>query len=212
MMTPDRIYGEYRDKPKAVAWYKITEDLAAGICQAASDVRLSYDIDSQEGVQLDVIGNILVINRNTLTDILFPVYECGDTDAQCGNDEIQCSQPSLGQSESALSDEYFRILLKSKIAKNNSMATIDDLIAAISITLSGKRVTVQDNEDMSFSFSILDPISDIERTLITTKDIIPKPQAVRLVGFLEEAGIVQCGDDTLQCGDVAAECVGFTII
>jgi len=75
MSTPPRIYAQYADKPKAVSWYAITPTIAQEITDAASAVTVSYDIDTQEGVQLDIIGAIVNAPRGPLTsDIQYRLF------------------------------------------------------------------------------------------------------------------------------------------
>jgi len=60
---PNRVYAQYRDKPKAVAWYGIIPSLSSEIEDVYESVRKSYDIDANSGQALDVIGRIVVIDR-----------------------------------------------------------------------------------------------------------------------------------------------------
>lgn len=207
---PDRIYAQYRNKPKARAWYDITRSIGDELADAANAVALSYDIDGNSGEQLDVIGRIVVTDRNVLLDTKFTVYQCNDAgENQCGDTAVQCSPLSLVQDQ-GLSDEYFRVLLRAKIAKNNSDATLDGIIDACTIiTPNAPWFRMSDNEDMSFSLENYNELTPIELSLLTTEGLIPKPQGVRFNGFLYGYGIVECGDDELQCGDESAECVGF---
>ena len=64
MNIPDRIYAQYRDKPKAVDWFAIARKLGGSIEDAAEAVRKSYDIDNVLGEQLNVIGRIVVAPRS----------------------------------------------------------------------------------------------------------------------------------------------------
>lgn len=211
-LAPDRVYGQYRTKPKAVQWYDIVPSIAQPICDAAEQVQATYDIDTQVGVQLDIIGAILVINRNLVSDIQQIVFECGDEEAECGDPEVMCS-PQIIFGTDTLTDEEYRLVLKSKIVKNNSPATIDDLIEGITFILTTPtNLVILDFEDMSFAIQVDQTLTPLERELILTKNIIPKPQGVRFAGLIELTDVVQCGDDTLECGDPEAECAGFTII
>jgi hypothetical protein len=208
--APDRIYAQYRTRPKAVAWYKITRTIAAQIGAAADAVRVSYDIDGNSGAQLDVIGRIVGIDRDTIGNVELTVYECNtDGENECGDSLVQCSPKNIA-SDQSLSDEYFRTLIRAKIVKNNSDATIDGIIDAVSfITPDAPWFRLTDNEDMSFSLENYEALTPIQVTLLTTEDIIPRPQGVRFNGFLAGFNYVEVGDSTRQCGDSTAQCVGF---
>lgn len=209
IVAPDRIYSQYRDKPKAVQWFNITREISDQLQDAAAKVANSYDIDNNDGEQLNVIGRIVVQDRDFIANIpLKPYQSNADGDNECGDDEIQCSAVTV-QADAELSDQYYRMVLKSKITKNNSDATIDDILdSVVSIMPNAGQVRLIDTEDMSFTIEFYGNITEIERTLLLTEKLIPKPQGVKFGGFLEGAGFVQCDDEAAQCGDETAQCVG----
>lgn len=144
-----RVYAQYRDKPKAVAWYNIVPTLASQIETAFNGVRYSYDIDTNEGQALDVIGNIVDISR---------------VDAN---------------------DEVFRLLLRAKIAKNNSDATLDSIVTAVQFVTGIQDVSVNDREDMTFTVEFADPLTEQQRNIFNNYDLLPRPQGVNFLGFVE---------------------------
>lgn len=144
-----RVYAQYRDKPKAVAWYNIVPTLASQIETAFNDVRYSYDIDTNEGQALDVIGNIVDISR---------------VDAN---------------------DEVYRLLLRAKIAKNNSDATLDSIVTAVQFVTGIQDVSVNDREDMTFTVEFADPLTEQQRNIFNQYDLLPRPQGVNFLGFVE---------------------------
>lgn len=82
-------------------------------------------------------------------------------------------------------DEVYKIVIKSKAWKNNSDGRIDSISqAAANITGAAVR-KVDDNQDMSFSIIFLEHLSTLARELLVTFDIIPRPQGVKLTGFIE---------------------------
>lgn len=144
-----RVYAQYRDKPKAVAWYNIVPTLASQIETAFNGIRYSYDIDTNEGQALDVIGNIVDISR---------------VDAN---------------------DEVFRLLLRAKIAKNNSDATLDSIVTAVQFVTGIQDVSVNDREDMTFTVEFADPLTEQQRNIFNQYDLLPRPQGVNFLGFVE---------------------------
>lgn len=237
MIAPDRSYAQYRSKPKTKAWCEITPTLASAIYEASEKVRTLYDIDSNEGAQLDIVGRVVVTDRSAFIDISLPVYECNVVQAvtendyvsdgyvsdgyitsstissgeyECGDDEIQCSNVSVGVSVD-LSDDYFRTVLKAKIFKNNSESTIDDILSAYDDVISGEgALRLVDGQDMSYSVEFYGDLTPIEQTLLTEKNLMPKPQGARFKGFLHGIGHIQCNfDGDYECGDESAESVGF---
>lgn len=203
-----RVYNQYRSDHDTVAWYNITPTLGSEILTAFNDITNSYSIDDNEGEQLNVIGRVIDIDRSVIGSVELTVFECDDDSVECDNDDAQCSVIFVSE-DSTLSDEYFRPLLKAKVAKNTSNATIDSIILATKIILSSdQEVRLRDSEDMTFTIEIYDGLAPIDRDLLS-KGIIPTPQGVRLRGVLDGIGIAECGDDEMECGNLNAECIGL---
>lgn len=208
--APDRIYAQYRDKPKAAAWYRIVMRLASKIGSAAESVRTSYDIDTAIGEQLDVIGRIVVAPRSFIDNIpMMPgLFALTDGD-EFGDDGAMFSPLTIGQ-DSQLSDELYRMVIRAKIVKNSSDGSIESILSGINFLLPGANVIrVTDGEDMSFSIEFSGQISNLERYALLNAALIPKPQGVRFNGFLESFGISEFGDIDAEFGDTDAEFTGF---
>lgn len=211
IQTPDRIYAQYRNSPKTVQWLNIVDTIADELCVAVNDVQLMYDIDLNIGEQLNIIGRIIGTDRTVLGSFILEVFEANtDGDNECGDPAVQCSAASVA-GDSELSDTYFRTLIRSKIVKNNSFSTIDGILKAVSfVTPNTLWSKLNDHEDMTFSLETSDTLTEIERTLLVTEDVVPKPQGVRFLGFLELNNLAQCNNEGLfECGDPLNECVGF---
>ena len=194
-MTNKRIYAQYADKPKAVAWYNITPNIAEEIDNVYEAVRNSYDIDANDGEQLNVIGRIVNIDRSFESQVFYEpdTYFGADNDAsQFGGIDSQFE--SVGDTiSSEVSDAIFRVLIKAKIAKNNSDASLDGIVHALSYITNSSPIRVIDNEDMTFSVSFGTALTDIEKFVFNTFDIIPRPQGVKFLGYVDEESITQFG-------------------
>lgn len=208
--VPDRIYAQYRNKPKAVAWYAIARRLGGDISAAAEAVRKSYDIDNNVGEQLDVIGRIVVQSRSFLGNEPLNPAMCAEPDgAEFGDGSAMCSALTIAQ-DGVLSDELYRLVIKAKIVKNNGDATIENILAGMNFLLPNAEVLrVTDGEDMSFSIEFFGEISNLERFALLSAGLVPNPQGVRFNGFLEGFDYTEFGDTTKMCGDSFAQCVGF---
>lgn len=167
-----RIYAQYRDKPKAVAWLKINAQVANSFEAVFDDVAGSYDIDAADSQQLDIIGRIVDIGR------------------------------FYGDNPTALTDDMYRLILKSKIWKNNSDATIDSIILGVAFIIGAENIRLVDNEDMTFSIEFYVTLTDLQRDAITEFDIIPRPQGVQFLGFEEVTATARFGGDGDQFGRV----------
>ncbi|MCK9802081.1 DUF2612 domain-containing protein [Pseudomonas sp. MAFF 302030] len=210
MNIPDRIYAQYRDKPKAVAWYAIARAFGGSIEAAAQAVRKSYDIDTAVGEQLNVIGRIVVAPRSFVGAMpMNPgLFDLTDGD-EFGDDEAMFSALTIDQ-DGQLSDDLYRLVIKAKIVKNNGDATIENILDGMNFLLPKANVLrVTDGEDMSFSIEFYGQITNLERFALLNAGLVPKPQAVRFNGFLEGFDMVEFGDADAEFGDEDAEFVGY---
>lgn len=210
--APDRIYAQYRNKPKAVAWYNITRSLATQIADVAAAVRIMYAIDAAQGEQLDVIGRIVVIPRDFMGKVAMETAACAipaNDPAEFGDTLAMCSATSIDQ-DMSMSDELYRLAIKSKIIKNNSYSTIEDVMSGMNFLLPNAQVIrLVDGEDMSFSVEFYGQITDLERWALVNASFVPKPQGVKFNGFLEALDYAQAGDSSMQFGDSLAQATGF---
>lgn len=207
---PDRIYAQYRNKPKAVAWYRIARELGGNIEAAAEAVRKSYDLDTAQGEQLDVIGRIVVADRSFLgtADLNPGIFDLTDG-SEFGDDDAMFSALTIDQ-DATLSDELYRLVIRAKIVKNNGDATIENILAGMNFLLpSADVIRVTDGEDMSFSVEFYGQISNLERYALLNAGLVPKPQGVRFNGFLEGYNLSEFGDSDAEFGDTSAEFAGF---
>lgn len=210
MNIPDRIYAQYRNQPKAVDWYAITRVLGGQISAAAQAVRESYNIDTAVGAQLDVIGRIVVADRNFLSATpLFPGLFAEPDGDEFGDTDAMFSETSIG-TDSQMSDEFFRLVIRAKIVKNNSDATIESILRGMNFLVPGANVVrVIDGEDMSFAIEFAGQITDLERWALLNASLVPKPQGVRFNGFLESFEGAEFGDSSEQFGDPTVQFYGY---
>lgn len=208
--APSRIYAQYRNKPKAVAWYNITRSLATELNSAVQAVRVMYNIDSAQGAQLDILGRIVVVPRSFVGYVALNPGMFADPDgSEFGDTSAMFSALSIDQ-DSQMSDDLYRLVIKSKIVKNNSAATIEDVLYGINFLLPNANILrVTDNEDMSFSIEFYGNITELQRWALLNASLVPKPQGVKFNGFLEGYDYVQFGDDSEQFGDTSAQFTGF---
>lgn len=182
-----RVYAQYKNKPKAFEWIGINGDLGNEIETAYQDIVLSYIIDEANTAELDILGRIIVINRSFEADIDTHSYLFGA--AQFGSAQFR---PVAGVTSQSLNNDVYKLLLKAKIAKNNSDATLDGIVEAIGFMVETTEIQIDDPENMSFSI-IFGSLTDLERFTLSTFSIVPEPQGVRFLGFTELAAVTQFG-------------------
>lgn len=182
-----RIYGQYRNKPKFVAWIGINGEIANELETAFAAIRQSYDIDSATTHELDVLGRIVGVNRSFESAIGYTPTQVGR--AQVGRSQVTGATGAVNQE---LSNDIFRLLIRSKIVKNNGDATLDGTIEGLRFIIGTDDIKIDDAEDMSFSvtFGVL---TMLEKQVLLAFDIIQKPQGVGLSRILEAGTTQQYG-------------------
>lgn len=202
---PNRIYSQYRDKLKAVAWYNIIPTIADDIFNAVEQTQLSYDIDGATSYELDTIGIIVGASRSFESQVTFETNDFGEVGVQFGGLDIQFQ--TAGQNiTQEVSDEIFKILIKAKISKNNNDGTIDGMLGALEFIIPDNISRIIDNDDMSFSVSFGEQLSSLQVMILNNFDILPRPQGVEFLGYVDETNLTQFGgnnsfgDDRAQFG------------
>ena len=182
-----RVYAQYRDKPKAFEWIGINGDLGNEIEAAYQDIASSYDIDTANTNELDILGRIVGINRSFESKIIIDAFLFGAS--QFGAAQFR---PGSGVAIQDLNNDAYRLLLRAKISKNTNDATLDGIINALDFIVETTGIVIDDPEDMSFSITF-DILTALESLIITTFDIIPKPQGVRFTGYTDLSAVSQFG-------------------
>ena len=183
LTIPTRIYSQYRGKPRAVAWYNITRTIGGQFADVFQDIRTSYNIDTATTDELNVIGRIVVIDRGYEGQIIFDPIRWG-SGSRWGGSGVRHMTP-VGAGSMEVSDQIYRILLKAKIAKNNSDATIEGILQSIATVTDINAVRLLDYEDMSFAVEFGETLDSVTRFALNNFNVIPKPQGVRFTGYIE---------------------------
>lgn len=178
-----RIIYQYRSAPDFEAWINTLPEVASDKIKPSLDALLNLlDIDAASGFILDIIGEIVGIRRPVvdgaaLSDDFFFWKPDGE-----GWGEGWSSPTYVDGSIQPLPDLHYRMLIKSKIAKNAFDGTIDSIRAAINY-ISDADCDIDDRQDMSFSVVFQEDISNAARTIFTLFDVVPRPQGVEFLGF-----------------------------
>jgi hypothetical protein len=190
----DLLIIQYANKPKARATIElfIQELLSSGIL---FDVRDAYNVDTAVGVQLDVIGKYVGVDRFfTVNDPIdyfsFTDYVEVDPDSEekwgftdyAGFNDYQyngtLNYNSVLSVDNRLNDDDFRVIIKLKILQNNinhSHKSIDDGV----FKFFGTSVRPDSAADMQMVYFISEDVSAIIAAA-TTKKILPRPMGVGL--------------------------------
>ena len=208
---------------------KFLQTLAAvaALCQDIENALLSLkeisDIDLAQGVQLDVIGDIVGVSRYIPNAVLLPFFGFDDTAGGYVFGEEE--NPALGArfrdedepytATSVMGDPEFRLLIRAKIVKNHAIGTNEDILAGMAYIFQGTLNVVEDNGGMAIRIAVGRNLSLIEQTLVRQLDLLPRPNGVQIsslvsfqanqfFGFDDQTGALGF-DDASPSGGIFAE-------
>ncbi len=188
---------QYGESLKFRAWIKATLNPLLNIQDVFFDL-LNIDLDTAEGVKLDLIGRIVgapaVVPRSR---VLAGFFGWEDQDAALGFGELddpeaggywrEVGQPSYG--DGILSAEMYKKVIRAQIIKNSSLCTPPDIIKIA-------RMMIDDNIDFRYiertMTVIIAPSSHLSRYNIELlKLMLPRPSAVGIItvnGYYDDFG------------------------
>lgn len=176
-----RIYWQYRNSPKLIQWILALPAIAqAEASDQLKQIERILDIDSAQGEHLDVIGRIVGIDRPSLNVGDWRSFAYRGAPGAEPYGAAPYKDPGEPPATVAAPDYLFRLLIKAKIVKNNSAATIDEVKAAVDFVF-GVESTVIDGQDMNMRTVWLEgEIPHNIRSIVEEFDLIPRPQGVKI--------------------------------
>lgn len=199
-LVPDRIYAQYRDKPKSVEWMQIARKMGKPLDDVADKIALSYDIDNASGETLNVIGRIVGVNRDFINKIDLNAVQFGEEDVQFGEEDSFFSSTSVANDEQ-MSNGLFRLLIKAKILKNNRNATLEDIVEQMILLANVDFISINNPGNMTFSIEFSGSLSALQRYALFNEDIIQIPQGVLFNGFIEVSDVQEFGQEDAYFGN-----------
>lgn len=186
-----RVATQYTASEKFLAYIRALLDSSAELEAVLQRVAEQADIDLAEGVNLDVIGEIVGISRIIPSSVQFSFFGFQDTPAALGFGEegepgigarfYDEGEPYLGTT--VLNDPEYRLLIRAKIVKNHARGTNEDIISGLAyLFYSGNDVpvVVEDVGGMAIQVAIGRQLTYLEKVLISSLDILPRPAGVRI--------------------------------
>jgi hypothetical protein len=142
-------------KPGFLKWLEANVGMVSSAEIAAIKLDEDFDLDKAEGLQLDVLGDI--VGRKRLLEF----------------------EPKDG-SGSFLQDEHYRIVIRAKIGINHWNGSIPQMQDNWNNLFPDLRLVVIDNQDMSMDVHIVGRVSILFTELTEHWYIVPKPEGVRI--------------------------------
>lgn len=165
----DRITNYHATKPKFFDHVDLSTRPFIDIARSMSGFISAFDIDTAVGVQLDILGLWIGCSR-IVSQPISGVYFCWDTDGLGYDQGVWQGPYDPDSGYTSLSDDTYRIVLKTKIAINNWDGRNDSLppILDAATAGSGLKMQIVDNQDMTISVWVFPEadISDVSLELI----------------------------------------------
>lgn len=184
------ITGQHIDKPKFVAMIALHGGIMDSLVQGSLDIMTNFDLDNAFGVQLDAIG-LWVGQTRVVAGILDPsFFGFADDDAALPFGELTnvdiggrfYEQGESFSSSATLGDPEYKTILRAKICKNQYKGDLAGLENALQFIF-GVPCAVIDPGNWAISLQIGRPITAVEKTLLSTFDILPRPATVAISSF-----------------------------
>lgn len=185
-----RVALQYTQSQKFLAYLEALLKHADELESVLRTVALQMDIDIAEGVNLDVIGDLVGIERVLpesvqLSFFGFAGYANADVFGEYNVSGVGGrlrNNYESGSASSVLDDAEYRILIRSKIIKNHSHCVGEDMISGLRQLLNTSAIYVHDYGSMTIGVAIGRILSFSERALLKL-DILPRPSSVRMTPF-----------------------------
>lgn len=156
------VTSEYGDKPNYIQMLTAILTPVINISTLNHNMSVIMDLNKATGKQLDLIGQILSLPRQ----VNF--------------------QPSQDIS-SVLNDDYYRLILKAQVAKNQWDGTKQGLYNLWDILFPENPLLLVDHQNMTASVVVVGLNDSLSKELILAGYIVPKPAGVRYeYGFTEK--------------------------
>lgn len=192
MSYTDLLIWQYRNKPKATQTIKLLEqEIAQGFIDLYH-LKNVLNIDTAQGVNLDLVGKHVGQDRVINSYILRKFFGFRDSPNAkgfsrrlSGGGQWYRKRDPLGDSV-RLSDEDYRFLIKCRILKNYQTGTLPNIIEAC-LFIFGQGCTVTDNYNMSVTIRIpQEAMTDFKKFAINNLDILPRQAGVSFNYEIEE--------------------------
>lgn len=183
-----RVATQYTEAQKFLAYIRALLTSSAEMEAVLQKVAEQSDIDLAEGVNLDVIGEIVGISRILPNSIAVKFF---GFEGQPGGD-VFGEEGALGigsrfreelepeTATSVLADTEYRLLLRAKIVKNHAQGTNEDILLGLAYLFNTQRIVVDDLGGMHIGVAIGRQLTFQEKVMVTTLDILPCPDGVAI--------------------------------
>lgn len=183
-----RVATQYSESQDFLAYLRALLDSSSELETVLQTVAAQTDIDVAEGVNLDVIGEIVGVSRIIPDSIAIMFFGfTGQSGATPFGEEGVLSIGARFREEnepatvtSVLADPEYRLLIRAKIVKNHSHGTGEDMLRGMAYLFNAPMAAVDDIGNMAIAVAIGRQLTFQEQTIVKTLDILPRPAGVRI--------------------------------
>lgn len=187
-----RVTDQFKDQPVFDRYLQLLLKGEQDLQQVFDDLMTKRSIDTAEGVNLDIIGDIVGQPRTQINIALYNFFGFqgvaqsggfGDlTDTSKGNIFYSYGDPTSGNA--LLDDPSYRLYIKSKITRNITSVTPEEFIQFVKFILNAPVVYINE-EQAKVRVSIGRALTNQEKALIKSSNadgtrLIPKPVGVSI--------------------------------
>jgi hypothetical protein len=184
------ITSEHREKPKFEQVVNLFSQAMVDISQQLIQIPNLYDVDIAVGTQLDVDGMWVGIDRN-LKEPITNVYFSFDTVTLGFDEGVWKGKYDPISGLVSLPDDYFRLLIKSKILNNEWDGTVPrayELSFAVFNYINGS-IFIEDTADLGMHLGIFSagPPTNLLKAMLVSGKFDVKPAGVKITAYLYQS-------------------------
>jgi hypothetical protein len=199
----DRVACQYENSTKFLAHLTALLEQHDELEAVYQKISEQLDIDLAEGVNLDVVGDIVGVGRILPNSIPMQFFGFDGQPVAAGfgeegflgvgarfRDELESEAAT-----SVLADIEFRMLIRAKIVKNHSHGTNEDMLASLAFLFNTPRVIVDDPGGMTINVAIGRQLTWQEKYIVKSLNVLPKAGGVRIGSYVTYAAANYFGFD-----------------
>ena len=185
-LAQSRLATQFRESLNLIAYIKVLLLEADNLESVFCDLLEKRWIDTAEGVNLDILGSIVGQSREFINAEIFEYFGFSDNsqaqsfgtlvDPGVGGRFRLVGEPTTGIRE--LSDEEYRKFIRSRISRNSTKSTPEEIISQIRFIFDSPLVLFVDG-NTTYEVSIGKKLSLNEKSILFDTDIIPKTAGVQ---------------------------------
>lgn len=181
----NRVPSQHRDKPKFIATLEASINPFVHLGQLMEAVPEDYDVDSAIGLQLDVDGEWVGVNRTINTEIEGVYFTFDGTDDVGFDAGIWRGEYDPLTGIVSLDDDTYRTLIKLRILANMWDGTAETAYSSWDSIFDGEMsLVIEDHQDMSITIGIAGVQMSSAQKGLFSKQISPfKPAGVRITTY-----------------------------